>query len=112
MGADWDESGKNSSVGLVFDFFMAGDAMPMNCSASVKMPKRIQKRLSESKAGTCTAEEIDAKLREADLRRKVLSLFLFFPSLYSNFQVCFSVLFEFKKTAINRFFFSLSKISN
>ena len=45
-------------------------------SSSPKLPLRLRRRLSKSKSPqNCTIEDIEAKLRHADLRRQV-SLFL------------------------------------
>lgn len=49
---------------------------------SAKLPRRLRRRLSAETKAPSTAEEIDAKLREANLRRQVgISIFLLFSLL-------------------------------
>ena len=52
---------------------------PFLALSSPKLPRRLRRRLSESKSlQNCTVEDIEAKLRDADLHRQVsLSLSLF-----------------------------------
>jgi len=57
-------------------------------SSNSKLPRRLRRRLSEPRCPS-TAEEIEAKLKEADLRRQVLILALslcrFFQSILLDF---------------------------
>ncbi|PWA36289.1 O-fucosyltransferase family protein [Artemisia annua] len=46
-----------------------------DCSSPPCVPARIRRRLTESKTSYSTVEEIEAKLRNADLRRQVLCYF-------------------------------------
>jgi len=73
-------SGAGAGVALSFP---ANDS-PSPSSTS-KLPRRLRRRLSESRCPS-TAEEIEAKLKEADLRRQVLILSrLFFQSILLDF---------------------------
>ena len=67
---------------MVMDFPLddSGATSFSSSSSSPKLPRRLRRRLSESKSPqNFTVEDIEAKLRHADLRRQVslsLSLFL------------------------------------
>eukprot|EP00262_Sarcandra_glabra_P010886 TRINITY_DN2648_c0_g1_i1.p1 TRINITY_DN2648_c0_g1~~TRINITY_DN2648_c0_g1_i1.p1 ORF type:complete len:417 (-),score=84.76 TRINITY_DN2648_c0_g1_i1:68-1240(-) len=61
---EWPESGRVS--GIAFDF-PAIDSSPS--SSPPKVPRRLRRRLMESKSPS-SVEEIEAKLKEADLRRQ------------------------------------------
>lgn len=63
---------KSERKGGVALYFPANDDEPSPASSSTppKLPRRLSRRLMESKAPS-TAEEIEAKLRKADLRRQV-----------------------------------------
>ncbi|XP_022939714.1 uncharacterized protein LOC111445518 [Cucurbita moschata] len=62
---------KSERKGGVALYFPANDDEPSPASSSTppKLPRRLSRRLMESKAPS-TAEEIEAKLRKADLRRQ------------------------------------------
>lgn len=70
------ETGRPAAVVLDFP---AGEP-----SSPAKVPRRIRRRLMEAKSSSPTSvEEIETKLREADLRRQVLLEF----GLLVNFSV-------------------------
>lgn len=58
-------------------------SQPLN---TPKLPGRLRRRLLECKSSPVSAQDIDAKLRDADLRRQVCSLSLIFclPSSFSS----------------------------
>lgn len=68
-------------------------------SAPVKIPRRIRRRLLEAKRGSSppsSVEEIEAKLKEADLRRQVPNFFLslfreILDFIFVNFGFCLIV---------------------
>ena len=67
---------------MVMDFPLddsGATSFSSSSSSSPKLPLRLRRRLSKSKSPqNCTIEDIEAKLRHADLRRQVsLSLSLF-----------------------------------
>ena len=59
--------------------FPAGDPASTS-SAPVKVPRRIRRRLLEARSGSppTSVEEIEAKLKEADLRRQVSNTSFYF----------------------------------
>lgn len=67
------DGGRMVASGIVMEFPVS-DGVTV-CSP-VKMPPRLRRRLSETKTSApSTVEEIEAKLRGADLRRQVFVLF-------------------------------------
>ncbi|CAA7400452.1 unnamed protein product [Spirodela intermedia] len=65
---EWTETGTPMAVVLEFP---AGDASSPGESPPSKVPRRLMQRLSEGRSGApSSVEEIEAKLREADLRRQ------------------------------------------
>lgn len=51
--------------------FPVSDEMMSSSSSPPRMPRRLRRRLLETKNSPATVEEIEAKLRHADLRRQV-----------------------------------------
>lgn len=82
-GVSSPESGRVPGIALEFP------ARETISSTSPKIPLRLQRRLEECKTPS-TIEEIEAKLRDADVRRQVSLLYLF-PSLknciFSHFNI-------------------------
>ena len=71
LGLDGEEeSDRKAGVAL---YFPANDDDISSASSSTppKLPPRLLRRLMESKAAPSTAEDIEAKLLKADLRRQV-----------------------------------------
>ncbi|KAJ4824148.1 hypothetical protein Tsubulata_033615 [Turnera subulata] len=57
--------------GIALEFPASDDAAALSSSSPPRIPRRLQKRLLEGdNSKTPTAEEIEAKLRDADLRRQ------------------------------------------
>ncbi|KAL5856979.1 hypothetical protein ACOSQ3_004437 [Xanthoceras sorbifolium] len=54
------------------EFPISDEAAPSSFSTPVRVPTRIRKRLSAECKTPSTVEEIEAKLRHADLRRQPL----------------------------------------
>ncbi|GFY89353.1 T-complex protein 11 [Actinidia rufa] len=67
VGVDSPEAGRIAGVAMDFP---ARDETVSPPSSPARMPRRLRRRLLESKASPSTVEEIEAKLRDADLRRK------------------------------------------
>lgn len=65
-GVEWKESEKVAGIALEFP---ANDNATSSPSSPHKLPRRLRRRLLESKSPS-TVEEIEAKLKEADLRRQ------------------------------------------
>ncbi|RVW15042.1 hypothetical protein CK203_084818 [Vitis vinifera] len=65
-GVEWKESEKVAGIALEFP---ANDNATSSPSSPPKLPRRLRRRLLESKSPS-TVEEIEAKLKEADLRRQ------------------------------------------
>ncbi|GFY88535.1 T-complex protein 11 [Actinidia rufa] len=63
VGVDSLEGGRVAGVAMEFPASNETTSQP-------RMPRRLRRRLLESKASPSTVEEIEAKLRDADLRRK------------------------------------------
>ncbi|GAB2245225.1 hypothetical protein Droror1_Dr00000718 [Drosera rotundifolia] len=69
--------GGGSGGGAIAICFPANDVDDVNSSSPVRMPKRLRRRLMMSEARSpVTGEEIEAKLRDADLRRQQFYEFL------------------------------------
>lgn len=91
------ESG-GAATAVAFEF-PAGDPATSSSSAPVKIPRRIRRRLLEAKRGSSppsSVEEIEAKLKEADLRRQVPNFFLslfreILDFIFVNFGFCLIV---------------------
>ncbi|XP_042482980.1 uncharacterized protein LOC122063328 isoform X2 [Macadamia integrifolia] len=66
-GVEMTESGRVAAVAL--DFPVVDLRVGFSSSSPPKLPRRLRQRLLQSKSPS-TAEEIEAKLREADLRRQ------------------------------------------
>ncbi|KAL5854578.1 hypothetical protein ACOSQ4_004380 [Xanthoceras sorbifolium] len=62
---------------VAMEFPISDEAAPSSFSTPVRVPTRIRKRLSAECKTPSTVEEIEAKLRHADLRRQVFN-FTFF----------------------------------
>jgi hypothetical protein len=77
-----------AKLGMVMEFSLDDDAVAAaSFSSSPKLPRRLRRRLSESKTPQkCTVQDIEAKLRHADLRRQVFFLFLFLIFIYLFFK--------------------------
>lgn len=60
-------------VGVAMEFPVVDGA---GLSSPPTLPPRLRRRLTETKASPSSVEEIEAKLRDADLRRQVRSLAL------------------------------------
>jgi hypothetical protein len=73
-----------AKLGMVMEFSLDdGGVAAASFSSSPKLPRRLGRRLSESKTPQkCTVQDIEAKLRHADLRRQVFFLFSFFIYLF------------------------------
>ncbi|KAL9269831.1 T-complex protein 11-like protein [Drosera capensis] len=66
-----------SGGGAIVMCFPANDGDDVNSSSPVRMPRRLRRRLMMSEARSpVTGEEIEAKLRDADLRRQQFYEFL------------------------------------
>jgi hypothetical protein len=76
--------GGRSETRMVMEFSLDdGGVAAASFSSSPKLPRRLGRRLSESKTPQkCTVQDIEAKLRHADLRRQVFFLFSFFIYLF------------------------------
>ncbi|KAA0031674.1 T-complex protein 11 [Cucumis melo var. makuwa] len=72
MAVGLEEEEESERKGGVALFFPANDDDTSSASSSTppKLPPRLRRRLMESKAAPSTAEEIEAKLHKADLRRQ------------------------------------------
>ena len=71
---EWKELEKVGGIALEFP---ANDNTTSSSFSPPRLPRRLRRRLLETKS-PCTVEEIEAKLKEADLRRQVLNFeFLF-----------------------------------
>lgn len=71
-GVDWPEAGRPTAIALDFP---AGET---SASPPPKVPRRIRRRLLESRSSPpASVEEIEAKLKEADLRRQVILIIFF-----------------------------------
>lgn len=83
---------------------------PTNSPADspARVPRRIRRRLLEAKSGSSpsSAEAIEAKLREADLRRQVtfVSSWCLFAWVFLNFLYFTGIRLE--KTRFGSFYFS------
>ena len=77
-----------AKLGMVMEFSLDdGGVAAASFSSSPKLPHRLGRRLSESKTPQkCTVQDIEAKLRHADLRRQVFFLFSFFIYLFFKFR--------------------------
>ena len=85
-GVEWKESEKVSGIVLEFP---ANDNATSSSSSPPRLPRRLRRRLLEPRS-PCTVEEIEAKLKEADLRRQVLNFeFLFWISSVTFFVFSF-----------------------
>ena len=75
-----------AKLGMVMEFSLDdGGVAAASFSSSPKLPRRLGRRLSESKTPQkCTVQDIEAKLRHADLRRQVFFLFYLFIFLNSG----------------------------
>lgn len=74
MGVESPETGRAVASGIAMEF-------PVSDGAT-GIPSRLRQRLSETKTfAPSTLEEIEAKLREADLRRQVFFGYFTFLSL-------------------------------
>ncbi|KAL6964385.1 hypothetical protein U1Q18_035440 [Sarracenia purpurea var. burkii] len=67
VGVDSPEAGRMAGVAMEFP---ARDETTSPPSSPPRMPRRLRRRLLESKTSPSTVEEIEAKLRDADLRRQ------------------------------------------
>lgn len=89
MGAaESPEVAGGTATAVAFEFPADGHTTATLSSAPVKIPRRIRKRLLEAKSGSSppsSVEEIEARLREADLRRQVSAFFL--SGKYYDFSV-------------------------
>ncbi|KAA8536558.1 hypothetical protein F0562_029036 [Nyssa sinensis] len=65
VGVEWPETG--SMTGIAMDFPVSDWT---TASSPPRMPRRLRRRLLDSKTSPSTVEEIEAKLRDADLRRQ------------------------------------------
>lgn len=84
-GVEWKESEKVAGIALEFP---ANDNATSSPSSPHKLPRRLRRRLLESKSPS-TVEEIEAKLKEADLRRQVLNFDYFSFGFFRTFFVFF-----------------------
>ena len=73
-----------AKLGMVMEFSLDdGGVVAASFSSSLKLPRRLGRRLSESKTPQkCTVQDIEAKLRHANLYRQVFFLFSFFIYLF------------------------------
>lgn len=71
-----ESSSENMAVAGVAMSFPMNDCSSSPTSSPSKLPRRLRRRLSECRNTPTTAEEIDAKLKEADLRRQQFHEFL------------------------------------
>lgn len=85
-GVEWKESEKVAGIALEFP---ANDNATSSPSSPHKLPRRLRRRLLESKSPS-TVEEIEAKLKEADLRRQVLNFDYFSFGFFRTFLFFFS----------------------
>ncbi|MQM02855.1 hypothetical protein Taro_035623, partial [Colocasia esculenta] len=67
-GLELSQCGRPPAV--AFDF-LAGDSSSPSEPPPSKMPRRLRRRLAEGKGGRASVEEIEVKLREADMRRQL-----------------------------------------
>lgn len=84
-GVEWKESEKVAGIALEFP---ANDNATSSPSSPPKLPRRLRRRLLESKSPS-TVEEIEAKLKEADLRRQVLNFDFFSFGFFRTFLFFF-----------------------
>lgn len=63
----------SSENGVAMEFPVVDGA---GLSSPPTLPPRLRRRLTETKACTASVEEIEAKLRDADLRRQVVFVVL------------------------------------
>jgi hypothetical protein len=77
-----------AKLGMVMEFSLDdGGVAAASFSSSPKLPRRLRRRLSESKTPQkCTVQDIEAKLRHADLRRQVFFLFSFLFIYFFKFR--------------------------
>uniref|UniRef100_A0A1D1YR82 T-complex protein 11 n=1 Tax=Anthurium amnicola TaxID=1678845 RepID=A0A1D1YR82_9ARAE len=67
-GLEWAEGGRPAAI--AFEFPAADSSSTPSRSPRSKVPGRIRRRLTGCRSTPCSVEEIEAKLREADLRRQ------------------------------------------
>ncbi|GMY22792.1 t-complex protein 11-like protein 1 [Fagus crenata] len=67
---------REAKLGMVMEFSLDdGGVAAVSFSSSPKLPRRLRRRLSESKTPQkCTIQDIEAKLRHADLRRQIVDV--------------------------------------
>lgn len=79
----------DSVTGIALNF-PVNDSDTGSLQSAPRLPRRLRRRLLEAKAPSTTAQDIEAKLRDAELRRQVMSKLLF-PERISSFMLFLNI---------------------
>ncbi|KAL5787361.1 hypothetical protein ACOSP7_004310 [Xanthoceras sorbifolium] len=88
---------------VAMEFPISDEAAPSSFSTPVRVPTRIRKRLSAECKTPSTVEEIEAKLRHADLRRQAVYDCPYFGAVLKTLLLNFFVYINMHSSSLSLF---------